>query len=143
VFDFARCFPGFVSFIMIKAAVAVNRRLRPDDPCLEDQENAVAAAIERTIHIHGRIGYAEGPQVPHPGAPEYAIELRKFAGWWQRVNESQRATGVEAMAFTAEFGPPGYMHTLPFTGQPVADLWEVNAWMTRFFEEQFQAWSSK
>ena len=37
------------------------------------------------------------------------------------------------MTFTPEFGPPGYMPTLPYTKQPVADLWELNAWMARRF----------
>ena len=30
---------------------------------------------------------------------------------------------------TPEFGPDGYLHTLPFTNAPVADLWEINTWM--------------
>jgi hypothetical protein len=30
---------------------------------------------------------------------------------------------------TPEFGPDGYLHLLPFTGAPVADLWELNQWM--------------
>lgn len=32
---------------------------------------------------------------------------------------------------TPEFGPDGYLHTLPFTNAPVADLWEINTWMGR------------
>lgn len=109
---------------------------------LEDQEDALAIAIARTIHIHGRIGYAEGPQVPHPGAPEYAVELQKFTGWWQRIYESRQNQGAENLTFTSEFGPPGYMQTLPFTNQPVVDLWSVNEWMTKYFESQFQLWSN-
>jgi len=68
---------------------------------LEDQEEALAIAIERTIHVHGRVGYAEGPQVPHPGAPEYAAELRTFTGWWQRIYERRRSAGAELFTFTA------------------------------------------
>ncbi len=30
---------------------------------------------------------------------------------------------------TPEFGPDGYLHQLPFTAQPVADLAEINTWM--------------
>ena len=41
---------------------------------------------------------------------------------------------------TPEFGPDGYLHCLPFTGTPVADLEAINAWMAerqqgRFAEE--------
>lgn len=109
---------------------------------LSDQGEALSVAIDRTIHVHGRIGYAEGPQVPHPGAPEYAAELQTFTGWWQRIYERRRDSGAEHFTFTAEFGPPGYMHTLPFTNQPVSDLWEVNDWMTNYFDSQYRLWSN-
>lgn len=110
---------------------------------LDDQQEQLAIAIERTIHIHGRIGYPEGPQVPHPGAPEYRTELAIFAGWWQRIWAQQAAEGKPVTTFTAEFGPPGYMHTLPFTGAPVADLWEVNQWMTDYATRLFEEWQPK
>jgi len=107
---------------------------------LEDQEEAVSLAIGRTIHVHGRIGYPEGPQVPHPASPYFQSELRQFTGWWQDIFRHQKENGQEIATFTAEFGPPGYMHTDPFTNKPVADLWEVNEWVTdlvkRKFEEQ-------
>ncbi|CAI6084942.1 sugar phosphate isomerase/epimerase family protein [Cohnella sp. JJ-181] len=107
---------------------------------LDDQQENLALAIERTLHIHGRIGYPEGPQVPHPVAPEYRTELDFFAGWWKRIWEQRSKNGAEAVTFTAEFGPPGYMHTLPFTGTPVADLWEVNQWMSDYAAQLFKDW---
>lgn len=36
-----------------------------------ERDGASELAARRTVHIHGRVGYAEGPQVPHPAAPEY------------------------------------------------------------------------
>ncbi|MDG0812568.1 sugar phosphate isomerase/epimerase family protein [Cohnella rhizosphaerae] len=104
---------------------------------LEDQEENVSLAIERAVHIHGRIGYPEGPQVPHPAAPEYRSELELYLGWWGRILNAKRLKGEANGTFTAEFGPPGYMHTLPFTNAPVADLWEVNHWMTDCVRERF------
>jgi hypothetical protein len=38
---------------------------------------------------------------------------------------------------TPEFGPDGYLHSLPFTGAPVADLWQINTWMARRQKERF------
>ncbi|CAH1200549.1 hypothetical protein PAECIP111893_01437 [Paenibacillus plantiphilus] len=107
---------------------------------LDDQEDNLTIAMERTIHIHGRIGYPEGPQVPHPGAPEYRTELQLFLGWWKGILLCQLKAGRPFATFTAEFGPPGYMHTLPFTNTPVSDLWEVNQWMTEFVSEKFMSW---
>jgi hypothetical protein len=109
---------------------------------LEDQEDAIALAISRTIHIHGRVGYPEGPQVSHPAAPEYKTELSLFMGWWRRMLEHQQSRGKTEAAFTAEFGPPGYMPTIPYTNEPVADLWEVNQWMTDHFAQQAKEWLS-
>jgi sugar phosphate isomerase/epimerase len=107
---------------------------------LDDQKENLAIAIARAIHIHGRIGYPEGPQVPHPGAPEYRSELELFLGWWKDILARQAAEGAAFATFTSEFGPPGYMHTLPFTQAPVADLWEVNRWMSDRMQERFASW---
>lgn len=100
---------------------------------LEDQGAAMSAACARAIHIHGRVGHREGPQVSDPRAPEYAQELAAHEDWWKRIVNAHFARGETTMTFTPEFGPPGYMPTLPYTKQPVADLWELNAWMARRF----------
>lgn len=107
---------------------------------LEDQAEHMRLAFERAIHIHARIGYAEGPQVPHPGAPEFAGELTAFEGWWSEIFKHRSESGAEFATVTPEFGPPGYMPTLPFTRQPVADLWEVNEWMANRLRQTFQEW---
>ncbi|MDQ6420633.1 sugar phosphate isomerase/epimerase [Paenibacillus sp. LHD-117] len=107
---------------------------------LTDQEENVALAIDRTIHVHGRIGFPEGPQVPHPASPFFKGELELFTGWWKRIMERQAKEGRDFATFTAEFGPPGYMPTEPFTNAPIADLMEVNAWTTRHMREQFAGW---
>ncbi|RAN84018.1 xylose isomerase, partial [Bacillus sp. SRB_28] len=38
---------------------------------------------------------------------------------------------------TPEFGPDGYLHHLPFTNVPVADLWSLNAWMAEHEQQHF------
>lgn len=91
----------------------------------EDMDLAVA----RTIHIHARVGYAEGPQVPDPRAPEWADALARHEAWWAAMLAARRKAGARFATITPEFGPPDYLHTLPFTRQPVADLWDICAWM--------------
>jgi sugar phosphate isomerase/epimerase len=93
---------------------------------LEDQAGPVARAIERTIHIHARVGHPEGPQVPDPRAPEWSDAVDAHFGWWREIVEHRRRIGSELLTITPEFGPPRYMQTLPYTRQPVADLWEVD-----------------
>ena len=36
---------------------------------LEDHDEALAIASRRAIHVHGRVGYENGPQVPDPRVP--------------------------------------------------------------------------
>ena len=80
-------------------------------------------------HIHARVGYDQGPQVPHPGAPEYAHALRAHQTWWEMIWNRQVTSGKTISTMTPEFGPDGYLHEHPFSREPVADLWELNCWM--------------
>ncbi len=104
---------------------------------LDDQRDNLLLAISRAVHIHGRIGHIEGPQVPHPAAPEYANELATFEGWWAEIFAARRAAGVTFQTFTPEFGPPGYMQRLPFTRQAISDLFEVNHWVGERIKSKF------
>ncbi|MCJ8014627.1 sugar phosphate isomerase/epimerase [Paenibacillus sp. KQZ6P-2] len=107
---------------------------------LENHSEEITLAVDRTIHVHGRVGFPNGPQVPHPAAPEYKCELELFTDWWYRIFAKQAENGNTSATFTAEFGPPGYLPTLPFTNKPVADLWEVNQWMTDYMADRFKSW---
>jgi sugar phosphate isomerase/epimerase len=93
---------------------------------LSDQQEALDRVVPRVDHIHARVGYAEGPQVPHPLAPEYGAALEAHVRFWQAVLDARRVEGREWFTLTPEFGPPEYMPCLPFTRQPVADAWDVN-----------------
>lgn len=96
---------------------------------LEDQAASVARAVERTDHIHARVGHAEGPQVSDPRAPEWRDALQAHLAWWQAIVDRHCEAGAESLTICPEFGPPPYLPTLPYTRQPVADLWEINAAM--------------
>jgi hypothetical protein len=94
----------------------------------EDEAAALALANEHAIHIHGRVGYEEGPQVPDPFAPEYAPHLAWHEQQWEQIRQNHAERGEEILTFTPEYGPPNYLHTLPHTNVPVADLWQVCLW---------------
>lgn len=104
---------------------------------LGDQSENVQLAISRSIHIHVRVGHREGPQVSDPAAPEYSQELQAHTDWWLDICRNRLASGSTYMTFTPEFGPPGYMPTLPYTRQPLIDLWNVNEWIRHHFEKQY------
>jgi sugar phosphate isomerase/epimerase len=94
----------------------------------DDQADALDLANRRAIHIHGRVGYEEGPQVPDPAAPEYASHLAWHERQWQQIKHFRQQEGDTVLSFTPEYGPPRYLHTLPYTDVPVANLWQVCLW---------------
>ncbi|HMI04477.1 MAG TPA: hypothetical protein VK541_18450, partial [Pedobacter sp.] len=49
---------------------------------LTDQQEAMDLAISRTAHIHARVGYPEGPQVPDPRSPEWQEAVQIHLSWW-------------------------------------------------------------
>ncbi len=86
-------------------------------------------------HMHARVGYDQGPQVPHPAAPEHEPDLQAHLDWWNVLAETAEEAGRQTFTITPEFGTDGYLHRLPFTQAPVADLWETNVWIKRFLAE--------
>lgn len=93
-------------------------------------------------HIHGRIGYDQGPQVPHPAAPEYTEALVSHQSWWELIWQSQKDRRYTLSTMTPEFGPDGYLHEAPFSREPVADLRDLNNWMANTEREHFETFSS-
>ena len=96
---------------------------------LEDQPEALARAIDRTCHIHARVGHSQGPQVPDPRAPEWQTAAQAHLAWWRAIARHRREAGASRLTICPEFGPPPYMTTHPTTGQPLVDLWSVNSYM--------------
>ncbi|HEY6096179.1 MAG TPA: TIM barrel protein [Gallionellaceae bacterium] len=108
---------------------------------LDDDWDAVLQVTQRAHHIHARVGYPQGPQVPHPAAPEYAAALASHQRCWEAIWSAQRSRNHSSTTMTPEFGPDGYLHTLPFTERPVAVLDQVNAWMGETEKAHFAAWT--
>lgn len=106
---------------------------------LEDQPAAMALAIERTGHIHARVGYPEGPQISDPRVPEWRHALDHHLVWWDAVAERFRQDSSSGpLTIAPEFGPYPYLVELPFTRQPITSQWEVNAWMMRLLKDRYK-----
>lgn len=108
---------------------------------LEDQSQYIDKAIEHAVHIHARVGYAEGPQVTDPRAGEWQAALDKHLTWWDRIVEKNRRSGLPMQTITPEFGPAlaAYMHTLPFTNMPVADQWNINCYIKDLLSKRYNS----
>lgn len=104
---------------------------------LDEEPELLALFASRARHVHARVGYDQGPQVPHPSAPEYREALIAHERWWEAIWGARADSGCELVTMTPEFGPDGYLHVLPFSKTPVASLDKINAWMAAHLRARF------
>lgn len=109
---------------------------------LENFSEIVNEAINRSRHIHTRVGFEEGPQVPDPKAPEWQYATDKFLFWWDKIIAANAARGCELMPLTTEFGPQPYMPSIPFSNQPVADQFKINCYMKDLLKDRYKEYHS-
>jgi sugar phosphate isomerase/epimerase len=110
---------------------------------IDTELDVIHAIAANAHHIHARVGYDQGPQVPHPAAPEYAHCLQAHQRWWEILWRAQHGRGDATTTLTPEFGPDGYLHLLPLTQTPVADLWQINRWMAATEKQHFFSFQSQ
>lgn len=104
---------------------------------LGDQESTIALALQKTGHVHARVGHAEGPQVNDPRAPEWKNAVDAHFGWWDKIVQRKKSSG-ETMTFLTEFGPLDYMPAIPYTRQPLANQHEINVHMLNTLRARYQ-----
>lgn len=125
------------AFPQLRLTLDISHWCNVHESLLENQEETVAEALARVDHIHSRVGHQEGPQVPDPRAPEWERALEAHFAWWDEVVR-QKAEQGQSLTMTTEFGPPTYMNTVPYTGQPLADQWGVNVQMMKWWRERYE-----
>lgn len=103
---------------------------------LANQPDTLKIALDRTDHIHARIGHPEGPQVNDPRAPEWKEALDAHLSWWDKIVEKKRAKG-ELLTILTEFGPADYMPTEPYSRKPLADQWAINVYMKDLLRKRY------
>lgn len=109
---------------------------------VDDDTLGLSALAPRIRHIHARVGYEQGPQVPDPRAPEYDRHVVAHERWWSAIWKARQAAGDTQFSLTPEFGPPDYQHTLPYSRIQVADPWEVSLWMAQRQRQRFAAFEA-
>lgn len=106
---------------------------------LSDQKEAVQLALLKTGHIHARVGHPQGPQVNDPAAPEWKPILDQHLAWWDEIVRIHKENKAKVLTITTEFGPSGYLPTLPYTQQPVADQWSINVFMLNLLKARYKS----
>jgi sugar phosphate isomerase/epimerase len=92
-------------------------------------DKVIKLLAPHVIHIHARVGFEEGPQVPDPRAPEWRKHLEAHEEFWRVIWRSQRERGMTNPTLTPEHGPFPYQHVLPHTLTPTADIFDINTWI--------------
>lgn len=96
---------------------------------LEDQQHLLEPALARSVHVHARVGWAQGAQVPDPRHPRWHRELVTHMDWWRRIRDHRARAGATEMTITTEYGPPPYAPIDLVTGEPLTDFEELDRWM--------------
>ena len=123
-------------FPALRLTLDISHWCNVHESLLADQQETVEMALERTDHIHARIGHPEGPQVNDPRAPEWENTVKQHFDWWDKVVERKKKNG-ERMTFLTEFGPPDYMPTMPYTKQPLGDQWAINVHIMHLLRKRY------
>ncbi len=103
---------------------------------LQDQQDSVRRVIERSDYIHARVGSAISPQITDPRATGWKEAVEAHVGWWKKIAEHHKNNNSKYLPICSEFGPPDYMATLPSTGKPIADQWDINCYMKGMLKER-------
>lgn len=122
----------------LKLALDISHWCAVHESLLGDQPEAVNLALQRTSHIHARVGHPQGPQVNDFTAPEWTGTLEQHLAWWDKIVQLHRERGREVLTITTEFGPAGYLPTLPYTQQPVANQWQQNVSMMKLLRSRYK-----
>ena len=111
--------------------------------CGDGYKELMDFIIPRTFHLHARVGYQNGPQVPDPRIGMGLQWTERFEEWWDRVIQSCSDQGRKFITINPEFGPPEYQPFHPSSGKPLADIWDICLWMTNRFKERWDQNASR
>jgi len=129
----------FKSRPAIKITADLSHWVCVTESMLENFGEEVDEAISRSLYIHARVGFEQGPQVSDPRAPEWRYALDRFLGWWDRIVQYNAAQGVRKMPISTEFGPAPYMPRVPNSKFPIVNLFEVNNYMRELLSARYHS----
>ncbi len=121
----------------LKMTLDISHWMVVHESLLENQDIELEEVLDRSYHIHARVGHAEGPQVNDPEAPEWKKAVDRHLDLWEKVIHQKWKTN-STYTITAEFGPADYMPTLPYTRVPVADQWKANLYILKALKERLK-----
>ena len=73
--------PFLEAFPDLRLTLDISHWCNVHSSLLQDQKEAVDLALSRSHHVHSRVGFAHGPQINDPRAPEWESTLATHFGW--------------------------------------------------------------
>ena len=129
--------PMLDRFPEMKMTADISHWVNVSESFLEEYPEEIDRLISSTAHIHARVGFLEGPQVPDPRAPEWTFALERHLEWWDRMVAAQREAGQSLITISPEFGPYPYMPMIPFDHTPVSSQWDINVFMKDLLKDRY------
>lgn len=106
----------------------------------------LASISPRCEYIHARFGWAQGPQMADPSAPECEHDRRLQIEVWKELIEEQQQKkshigggGPRKIFVSPEYGPAPYMALKPHTQEPVASLPKAVSYTKNVIEKLFES----
>lgn len=100
---------------------------------------------DRCEYIHARFGWAQGPQIADPAAPECMMDKSLQLQVWKKLMKEQKKRDPPTIShgnhiyISPEFGPPPYMQVEPHTQKPVASLSDAVSHTKNLLEELYES----
>lgn len=86
-------------------------------PYIGPLAEVIAKCNPRVRHLHARVGFEEGPQIPDPRGDIWQPYMEGYMGWWDGIIKAAAERGQPILTTTPEFGPPMYAWTNPYNGE--------------------------
>ena len=105
----------------------------------DPEVNKVVSMITpRVRHVHARVGFEEGPQVPDPRGPIWVPYMAGYMQWWRAIYQAALDRGDAVVTTTPEFGPFMYAWVKAHAAGPVPgradtlnNVWSINHWVAK------------
>ena len=102
------------------------------------EEEIIQSLLTNAWHVHGRVGYDQGPQVPDPSTPPYRAYLQQYTRWWQWIWQEHKRRQKTFTSVTPEFGPDGYVYRDINCGKALVDIDVLNRRLADHLRSEFQ-----
>lgn len=135
-FHLAALLPYLDEFASLRLTADFSHWCNVSESLLQDQARSLERVFAHVGHIHARVGSEQSPQVNNPFAPEWNTHLAVFLNWWKAIAVSCKERGSRVLSVTPEAGPWPYMPEMPFSREPLADQWKINAAMKNYLQNE-------